>query len=229
VAARVLCLSGTGTESDRVAAAKWFFRHAADAPVLDAFPTLERVVEGNDPVEVRRWAVVAAGRVAAAHRRRCPAVVFDALRDPDLSPFAGLALKWFKPLPPEEVRELIRYATSEKPRHREDGVMMLSTCAAHSPEAVKVIRAATDDPNAWVRHKAHMALFRVTDKVAISCRTCSFGTKRRRSSRNPRPIPLRTKRPTDSGGRWRRSGSLTCSKTGWKTGPRMSGIHCWRC
>lgn len=155
-----------GAEDDRVAAIKWVLRHYKATALLPALPQLEAAARGDGPGEVRGMAVLAAGKIAHTHGRPCPPVVFDLLGDEDAGPYASmLALPLFDPLPPEGVAALVKYATGPNPRHREGGTFLLAEHARHSPEAVKVIRAAREDKDFWVRHAGHLGVFRVTDKL----------------------------------------------------------------
>jgi hypothetical protein len=151
--------------ADRRSAAWWFGRHPRAAAVLAALPDLERVAGGTDDPQVRGNAIVSVAAVAAAHGRPVPRVVLDALYDDDLRPYASvLGLPSFKPFPPDAVKALVKYATSGKTEHREDGLFLLAHLAPKEPEALKVLRAATSDREFWVRHAAHLSLFNATGK-----------------------------------------------------------------
>jgi hypothetical protein len=60
---------------------------------------------------------------------------------------------------------LLRYAQSDNPRHRDDATFLLRIYAGHSPDAIKMLRQLTTDPNAGVRQNAHAHLFQVTNKL----------------------------------------------------------------
>lgn len=169
VAALVRQLDPATAKADRIDALKRLQRFAEHPATLPLIPRLEQIARKDANDTVRAFAVLTVGYVAAAHMRPCPEVLFDALYDDGeyggVRLFAETALAGFKPLPPAGIEKLTRYATSANPGYRDHGLSLLATHAADSPAAIKLIRAATNDPDPQHRHNAHCTLYRATNVI----------------------------------------------------------------
>ncbi|HUR53476.1 MAG TPA: hypothetical protein VMZ71_05070 [Gemmataceae bacterium] len=156
-------------EAERRKAVKNLYTFAAHPASLAALPALERAVRSDKSERVRANAVLAIGRVAQAHKKPCPEVLFEALYDDgeygSVRGTVGIAMHWLKPLPRGSIEKLVRFATSENPIQRDEGLKLLADHAADSPVGLKVLRAATTDPDPMRRHNAHCYLFTATNKL----------------------------------------------------------------
>src|SRR5262249_41022453 len=125
------------------------------------------VVRSDAQHPVRGAALVSVAEVATAQGQRLPPIVFDALYDhEEVGMYVGpMILVKHKPLPPYAVDAIAKFAGSVNPRHREDGLFLLTEYAPKSPETLRLARAAIDDPHGWVRHAGHLCVFRLTGKL----------------------------------------------------------------
>jgi hypothetical protein len=169
VAAELRRLDPKSPLRERKLAANWFDRHAARRPVISALPALEKSAKADPDAVVRGLSVLAVGRIAVAHGKPCPDVVFDALYDDGeyggVRLLAEMALSRFKTLPPGSTEKLVRYATSPRREHRGHGLSLLATHAPRSFVTRKLLRAATADPDRRFRHNAFCSLFRATGNL----------------------------------------------------------------
>lgn len=162
VDAEIRRLTGLPNPVEREGAARRLGHYCKAFAALAALPTLERAAAKEPVWEARGEALRAAARVAVAHGRPCPRVVLDALWDDDMRDHAAFALGELRRLDPAAVREVVRLTTAPKPADRSNGMILLGAHAASIPQAEKLLRAATADPDREVRHNAHAMLFRVT-------------------------------------------------------------------
>jgi HEAT repeat protein len=166
VAAQVRRLTEAKDSKEREKGAGWLGHYRKALAVLAALPEVERAAAKDPSGEVRSRAVTAAGRIADANGSPCPRVVLDALQDEDTRLAAGLVLEELEtPLSEADRRRVIEFVVAHNRPHRQNEVGLLAGPAVRSPEAIKVIRALTTDPDREVRHNAYCALFRVTDQL----------------------------------------------------------------
>jgi hypothetical protein len=166
VAAQVRRLTESQDPKDREKGAGWLGHYRKAVAVLAVLPEVERAAAKDPSGDVRSRAVMTAARIADAHGKPCPRVVLDALRDEDTRTAAGFVLDELKtPLGEADRRWVIEFVAAHNRPHRQNEVALLAAPAVRSPEALKVIRMLTTDPDRWVRHNAFCALFQVTNQL----------------------------------------------------------------
>jgi HEAT repeat protein len=166
----------------RSEAAMWFWAHGRTKPLLKVLPELESVAAFDESPEVRGYAILAVGQIAAANKLPCPQLILDALFDneptedgPDFVPVPGsaaTALEKFTP-PPAAALRLLRSPDS---RSRETGLLVVNCFTRagaetrkaldRQPAVTRLVRKALTDPDLNVRRAAIYSNHELTNDPA---------------------------------------------------------------
>lgn len=154
-------------KATRLESLRWFNRHAGADHAALALPALERCVRDADEMEVRRDAVLVLALIAKRRDKPCPLSVVEALLDKEdeVRWQAGASTALFQAFAPGSVEVLLRCARSENAGLRGDSLLILARAAGKDRKVLDTIEKAKQDRAFEVRHSAHCALFRATDRL----------------------------------------------------------------
>jgi hypothetical protein len=165
--ARGRLLEATNDLRTRREALGWInvnYRTAAAAAVV---PALERSCRREPDKELRRRAVSTLSHVAKHQGRPCPLAVAEALLDKEefVRWEAAAHTPIFERFAPGCVEVLLRGVVSEMADVRSTCLLVLARAAGKDKRALEAFERAQRDPVFDVRHSAHLARFRATDRL----------------------------------------------------------------
>jgi len=154
-------------KEDRLKALGWLNGNSRAANADKAVPALERCSRDDPEWEVRQKAVLCLGLIARSMDRPCPLAVLEAIHDKEdfvrYQAFERAAL--FKAYPAEALDVLLRGVQADNAELRGTSLLLLPRVAAKDPKALAAVEQATKDKVFDVRHSAHVARFRLRDKL----------------------------------------------------------------
>ncbi len=152
----------------RLEALRWISQHADGKNAAQAAAALERCMRDDPDVQIRQRAVAERAQLARRLGQPCPLAVLETLNDPvdfvrwEAAVWAGLSKTTYAP---GSLEIVLRGVKSDRPDVRTTCLLLLPRVGGTDAKALDAIRKATKDPVFDVRHSAHIALFRVHNRL----------------------------------------------------------------
>jgi hypothetical protein len=161
-------LGPKNSQKNRLEALEWIIERSEEPFVKAALPALESLAKNEKDDKVRTQVVLAIVRIGLDQNPKiqCPMVLLEALEDKCVyvRQYATLAGQ-FRKFPPNALEFLLRLEKEGIPDMRSDVHLLLAIVGKKDERVLKILRAATKDKDARIRHNAHIFVFKVTNKL----------------------------------------------------------------
>jgi len=167
VAQQLKRLDQKNKKTERLRALNWLSANARDKQAAVAIPAMEKSIRDDPEADVRQEAVNTLGQLTLRRKMPCPLIILEALHDPEdfVRYQADVSANLFKTFAPGAADVLFRGVTADNAELRSSSLRLLASVAGKDPKALAAMEKAKTDKVLDVRHTAHLALFRATNKL----------------------------------------------------------------